>query len=1085
MANYLNFGEGFLAACGVLMAVVGALLWRHHPMRPQWGLRWLALAMGCGAVINLMAPLLITHVWREGARSALAGGAQLAAMMVGFGSLAAMVVGTRHYMLRPPTQPVRLFLGVWIASQVTVVVGAGVLRVPFLGDLLTAGIFCYCAWLAFSAVRQEPSVGHGLVGLAFAAQPLTLLALAAAGRELQTSRFMAAAPYAAVGLVYLSSTLIRLRNELATELHARTQAETQAQRSALALRQSHAVQQALLQQAPVPTAHSPVVAGQLSQTYWNQAWYSTFGHAPGSKEGMSGADFDFYADPGTRERFMDTVLTQGHAGPFEARLRTATGSIRMTQMYASLIDSDEGKFVVTSFFDITEQRRSELHLREFEAMVHSADDVMLLFSNQQITFANAAAERMFGIAAHAMVGRGVVDISPPQQADGRGSLEAALSYVRLALEGTPQRFYWLHQRADGTVFTAQVALTAMESAPDQLVAVVRDVTEQKRAELELHKARQMAETIARAQLQFIVQKDRHQSFNELLNDILALADSEYGFIGEVLYTPQGQPYLKTYAITNIAWNDATQAFYAAHAPKGMEFTKLDSLFGAVLRTGQSVIANDPAHDPRRGGLPQGHPALNAFLGVPVYNGQEMVGMFGISNRPGGYDQQVIDYLRPLTATIGQLVSATRSQIKQQETELRLNSISNNLPNSMVYQLDCGEDGTARQFSYLSAGIEALHGLARSDVLRDAALLYAQIHPDDLPQLAAQEAACLQAMTEFNTEYRGRGPDGGKRWFYLSSTPSRNANNHVVWDGIEVDITARKSAEHQLAELNQTLESRVSERTWELTQALNELHHTQQDLIQSEKLAALGALVAGVAHELNTPIGNAVTVSSTLVDAHADLRDKMGHGLTRAALNDFLDTVGEAGAMLNRNLVRAADLVSSFKQVAVDQNNHQRRPFALEEILSEVQIIMAPGLRKAHVRLQVDLRDKLALDSFPGALTQVLMILITNAITHAFEGRDGGEVRITAEAAGPARVHITVADDGVGIPAVHLGRIFEPFYTTKLGKGGSGLGLHICYNVVTSTLGGKVSVDSTPGQGTRMRIDLPLSAPQTSTTAPAP
>jgi signal transduction histidine kinase len=212
---------------------------------------------------------------------------------------------------------------------------------------------------------------------------------------------------------------------------------------------------------------------------------------------------------------------------------------------------------------------------------------------------------------------------------------------------------------------------------------------------------------------------------------------------------------------------------------------------------------------------------------------------------------------------------------------------------------------------------------------------------------------------------------------------------------------------------------------------------------------------------------------------------MGHGLTRAALNDFLDTVGEAGAMLNRNLVRAADLVSSFKQVAVDQNNHQRRPFALEEILSEVQIIMAPGLRKAHVRLQVDLRDKLALDSFPGALTQVLMILITNAITHAFEGRDGGEVRITAEAAGPARVHITVADDGVGIPAVHLGRIFEPFYTTKLGKGGSGLGLHICYNVVTSTLGGKVSVDSTPGQGTRMRLDLPLSAPQTSTTAPAP
>ena len=958
MANYLDFGEGFLTACGVLMAVVGALLWRHHPMRPAWGLRWLALAMGCGAIIDVMAPLLVTHVWREGASGPLVGSTSLLAMLVGFGSLAAMVVGTRHYMLRPPPHPWRLFLGVWLGVQAGVLVGAGALHMGYVADLVTAGMFAYCAWLAIAAVRQEPSVGHGLVGLAFAAQPLTLLALAATGQDIQSSRYLAAAPYAAVGLVFLSATLIRLRNELATELQARTQAEALAQHSARALRQSHAVQQALLQQAPVPMAHSPVVDGKVSQTYWNRAWYSAFGHAPGSKEGMSGADFDFYVDPNTRLHFMQEMIAHGRVGPLEAQLYEASGAIKICQMYGSVIDSDEGKFIVTSIVDITGQ---------------------------------------------------------------------------------------------------------------------------KNAEQELHKARQMAETIARAQLQFIVQKDRHRSFDELLSDILALADSEYGFIGEVLRRPDGSPFLKTFAITNIAWSDATQAFYAAHAPKGMEFTNLNSLFGAALTSGQPVIANDPAHDPRRCGLPEGHPALNAFLGVPILHGTEMVGMFGLSNRPGGYDQQVIDYLHPLTATIGQLIVAHRNQLRQQETELRLNSISNNLPNSMVYQVNCGEDGSTRQFTYLSAGVEALHGLARDDVLRDANLLYAQIHPEDLPLLAAKEAACLQSMAEFNTEYRGRGPGGEERWFYLSSTPSRNARQHIVWDGIEVDITARKTAERQLAELNQTLETRVSERTWELTQALNALHHTQQDLIQSEKLAALGSLVAGVAHELNTPIGNAVTVSSTLVDAHASLRAKLDGGLTRAALHDFLDTVGEAGTMLSRNLVRAADLVSSFKQVAVDQNNHQRRPFALAEILSEVQIIMAPGLRKAHVALQLEQHDSVSLDSFPGALTQALMILINNAITHAFEGREGGTVTITAEAAGPERVHITVADDGVGIPAAHLGRIFEPFYTTKLGQGGSGLGLHICYNVVTGTLGGKVSAHSTPGQGTRMRIDIPLSAPQASTT----
>lgn len=332
------------------------------------------------------------------------------------------------------------------------------------------------------------------------------------------------------------------------------------------------------------------------------------------------------------------------------------------------------------------------------------------------------------------------------------------------------------------------------------------------------------------------------------------------------------------------------------------------------------------------------------------------------------------------------------------------------------------------------------------------------------------------MTEFNTEYRGRGPGGAERWFYVSSTPSRNASNHIVWDGIELDITDRKEIEKKLAELNQTLERRVEERTLELTTALNNLSRTQQELIQSEKLASLGSLVAGVAHELNTPIGNAVTVSSTLVDANVRMREKVAKGLTRTALNEFLDTVAEAGDMLSRNLMRAADLVTSFKQVAVDQGNHRRRQFALEEILTEVQIVMAPSLRKAHVTLQVDLRDNPMLDSYPGALSQALMILISNAVTHAFEGREGGEVSITAVTLGSDRAELAVTDNGIGIPAANLGRIFEPFYTTKLGKGGSGLGLHICYNVVTGPLGGRLVAHSAVGQGTRMVLDVPLTAP---------
>lgn len=589
-----------------------------------------------------------------------------------------------------------------------------------------------------------------------------------------------------------------------------------------------------------------------------------------------------------------------------------------------------------------------------------------------------------------------------------------------------------------------------------------NVTEQKLAEQHLDKARQMAESIARTQLQFIVQKDRSTAFDGLLHDLLALVDSEYAFIGEVLYDAGGLPYLHSCTSASAPGQSRLDPAHPTQA------ASRNILLAQAMRAKQAVIMNSP------------QAAFRSALGIPVYRGEDMLGLLGLFNRQGGYDQSIIDYLHPLTATIGQLISAMRSQIKQQEAELRLNSISNNLPSSMVYQIDFGEDGSTRQFTYLSAGVEHLHGITRADALRNAALLYQQIHPDDRQRLQDQEAACMHEMSEFHAEYRSLGPDGKERWYSLSSTPSRNANNHLVWDGIEIDITERKEADRQLQELNLTLETRVAERTAELTRTLEHLKQAQQELIQSEKLASLGSLVAGVAHELNTPLGNALMVSSTLAEAHGDISQKLVSGLTRSALDEFLSTVHEGAGMLSRNLTRAADLVSSFKQVAVDQSNHQRRQFGLRDILTEVEIIMAPSLRKAHVSLNCSLQENVTLDSFPGALTQALMILISNSITHAFENHDNPQMSISASTPQAGRVQIEVQDNGSGIAQSNLGRIFEPFYTTKLGKGGSGLGLHIFYNVVTGTLGGKVHVASTEGQGTRMLIDIPLTAPHPQT-----
>lgn len=305
---------------------------------------------------------------------------------------------------------------------------------------------------------------------------------------------------------------------------------------------------------------------------------------------------------------------------------------------------------------------------------------------------------------------------------------------------------------------------------------------------------------------------------------------------------------------------------------------------------------------------------------------------------------------------------------------------------------------------------------------------------------------------------------------------------MVWQGQSVglwlvrDVTERQKTEARLRELNETLEHRVVERTRELSDALEGLRQAQAGLVQAEKLASLGALVAGVAHELNTPIGNAVMVASTLADHQRGFEVAIAGGLRRTALEAYLATAREAVQVLERNLRRAAELVGSFKQLAVDRSSDQRRRFELAEVVQEVLLALSPTLRRSAVRLEADVPGGLPLDSYPGPLSQVLVNLINNALLHAFEPDSAGQVWLLAEPQGPDRLRLRVRDNGRGIPEAALGRIFDPFFTTRLGQGGSGLGLHIVYNLVTGVLGGRIEVLSQVGQGTEFVIDLPACAP---------
>ena len=231
--------------------------------------------------------------------------------------------------------------------------------------------------------------------------------------------------------------------------------------------------------------------------------------------------------------------------------------------------------------------------------------------------------------------------------------------------------------------------------PIKMFGTVQDITERKHAEDIIRKNNDMLTVISRIESQFIADMDSRTFFDSLLSDLLSLTMSEYGFIGEVIYPENGDPYLKTHAITNIAWNDETRAFFEREAPKGLEFRKLKSLWGAVITTGKPVISNSPSTDPRRGGLPEGHPPLNSFLGLPLYSGEELIGMAGISNRPGGYDEKIVEYLDPFVLTCGNIIEAYKNIQLRKKTEEQLREYSGKLEDKVKERTAELEDANLR------------------------------------------------------------------------------------------------------------------------------------------------------------------------------------------------------------------------------------------------------------------------------------------------------------------------------------------------------------------------------------------------------
>lgn len=305
-------------------------------------------------------------------------------------------------------------------------------------------------------------------------------------------------------------------------------------------------------------------------------------------------------------------------------------------------------------------------------------------------------------------------------------------------------------------------------------------------------------------------------------------------------------------------------------------------------------------------------------------------------------------------------------------------------------------------------------------------------------------------------------------------PLRSPSGEII--GVNVaaeEVTERKRAEAAL----QVRERELRSARDAAEAALRHIQETQNFLIEAEKLAALGRLVAGVAHEINNPVGTSLTVASSLKRKAALIADELAKGiLKRSALNEFLEISHAASSQLVANLNHAAELIQSFKQVATDRSSSNQRMFDLGDLTDQIAKSLRPELGKQNLTLNVECQRSLTMNSYPGPYGQVLTNLFLNSVAHAFPEGRGGNIDIRVCASGKDDVEVVISDDGCGMSPDVKRQAFDPFFTTRRDQGSTGLGLHIAHNLVANCLGGQVSLDSEPDEGTHIRIILPRVAP---------
>ena len=400
-----------------------------------------------------------------------------------------------------------------------------------------------------------------------------------------------------------------------------------------------------------------------------------------------------------------------------------------------------------------------------------------------------------------------------------------------------------------------------------------------------------------------------------------------------------------------------------------------------------------------------------------------------------------------------------------------------------------EDASTAGYIYIQVSTHRLNEKIQQSILTSVTVIILMLVICFIVSLKMQKliTAPIQRLGDFlsktsrQRDYSARAEPGNIRELaYLSESIN------VMLSRIQEYMQKQKMAEEQHRKLNASLEDMVSQRTnalkdanQELIQTLEKLHQFQRQIVQNEKMASLGDMVAGVAHEVNTPIGLGVTASTMMLDRlHIIQKEFESKTLKASTMARFLNESQENLNIIYRNLNRAAELISSFKQVAVDQSSESNRRFCFAQLVNEILLSLRPRLKKLHHDIRVDCDPTLSVETKAGPINQIIINLIMNSVIHGFEHIEHGEIDIIAEMMTPTKMKLIYKDNGKGISNDIRKRIFDPFVTTKRGQGGSGLGMHLGYNLVTQALNGTISITSEEGNGVEFIIIFPVESSET-------